>query len=1791
MATVTTIRGSTTGSQGSGLALSTGTDGGTMAQPQVPPVGILWDLANQELVNAADTSQHKTVLEIAAEMNLFSTSVQGFHSYMATFPDVNSMDRGQVEYMIKSLDYEIEQKGNFSFDEVIPVMVHTLAKGAEEQYRICTDGAQTLVDLFNGNPAALEAVVNRLLDRMFCYGASKTTMLGNVIGHKIGRQPVAKEVEHLYRFVSQVVSEFIRRVEVIEKKAVVADVGLAVWNVMTRFKDYGPVPGGPGQNRDLLNTGRKQFNIPIATPSAQQLQFPATQAASNSTALTTSVQNILNQAQLLAAHHQQQPGGMGQLNSANIFGAVMTDPMRTSQEVYTQAIAAAYARPPVVGVDGTRGMTMAGAPRPERVDLQSLADLVQSINQQYGPTSFTGAHFPQLLQDHFGVIPTSNSGLSRLGIGQPQPQGSTGVDGGSATRSVVSVTVSPVTPSPTLPPLPGPPGAGGGPPGPVGPLADGGGGGGGGAGGGGGGGPSGPPGGGGGGPSGPGGLPAGDGGGPIPSPVVGVGTTPPTIPVITAHRSKRNKFELKYLDTLKPFSSPNEKTHYQAGEDYVNAFESLMSFIDFDEGIFVKAFAVKLEGSAKVWYDRLAFEHKVRYTDLKSHFYIFCNRDGYGEDYRQAISRMRQSKHEDCEQFYARLVEAQQKANRAALAVAPPAIRLNIHGLESQARNLTELLRATNDPKVYQTLRLTTQVHTNLLCTVPDRYLDSDLIAHWRNHLEEELALKLRYEIDPQNNLPWNELLQKTLNREQLLKEEKKRGHHARDEQERRRQATRAKREQNEGENHDERRKRKSQSQRAGAGIGTVKQEETAPFFRGNCRLCGEYGHKATHCTTPSGKSGGIVALTKVQHHIFSDESPNDLPRVFILPGYADKRFMTQIHFDSGSDVNLLDKEIADEWTDEQKLKFGFRLLDKHTVNPPTFSGIIAGSHFHAIGFVTKLPIRLGTPTIKAKHVVLTSFYIVPKLVYAVVIAFKKWNLFIRDLKLQQQKVILNDDVKPTWLSFQKPEPLAATRSDESGEQEVTLHSRGISLPATATRVRQPQYGQAIPAIPIHPSSVLSSPAAESSSSSQASKATQSSSSSAASESSRSSRTEGESEGKEENSEERNGVGAGGGPNQRTRGKGRGPASQAAVHRKIPKIHRGPGAPRQAAKPRVATSGGTVRVEPEMEDDPIVITAGLNPLYLTDGPPNVNYDYQSSSSVPFRVGGVRLIEKQTIKPHTAQVVEFRIPEKLHRSGALVKGQDYIFEPTRTNAPGIHVARALVTYDGTEMMKTHIMNTTDKPLVFHSGGVLGKIKPTMRTEIEKLAEDGQLSNAFWMKSNKDWNFDAELDKAIDATVLTPSQVRELKQLLIKYKDCFAPNPMSPGTTDEVMHDIETGETKPIRQPPARAAPAEQEVIRTTINQMLDAGVIERSQSPWASRIVLVRKKDGSPRFCVDYRQLNAVTVQDSYPIPYQQDLLDNLKDAQYFSSIDLASGYWQVKLTDRAKLKSAFISRYGLYQFLVMPFGLTNAPATFQRLMDLVLAGLNWVECMVYLDDIIIFSRTWEEHLQRVDHVMERLRKFKLKAKLQKCQFGARSINYLGHVISADGIAPDPSKIRTIQTLPNPQNVSELRAFLGFVGYYRRFIDQYAEIAEPLNQLLKKNKPYDWTEECSRAVQTFKERLASAPLLRRPDFHKPFTVVCDASNVGMGAVLEQMDEHGEPQPISYWSKTLNPAQRNYATPEREMPRDCRSHQAISSLPGGSAFHSGYRSQCIEMATDQKGTGQWTTSAMGITLARV
>lgn len=321
-------------------------------------------------------------------------------------------------------------------------------------------------------------------------------------------------------------------------------------------------------------------------------------------------------------------------------------------------------------------------------------------------------------------------------------------------------------------------------------------------------------------------------------------------------------------------------------------------------------------------------------------------------------------------------------------------------------------------------------------------------------------------------------------------------------------------------------------------------------------------------------------------------------------------------------------------------------------------------------------------------------------------------------------------------------------------------------------------------------------------------------------------------------------------------------------------------------------------------------------------------------------------------------------------------------------------------------------------------------------------------------------------------------------------------------------------------------------------MLNAGVISPSASPWCSPVVLVKKKDGSLRFCIYFRRLNDVTIKDSYPLPRIDVVLESLSGSSLFTALDLQSGYWQCEVNPNDRPKTAFSTGIGLYEFNVLPFGVCNGPATFQRLMDIVLDGLNWESALVYLDDVIVFGRNFQEHLERLSSVLARLKSAGLKINPKKCRLFHREVEFLGHIVSRQGIATDPEKVRVVREWPVPLNLTELRSFLGLASYYRRFIQSFASIADPLHKLLNKGERFLWTDECETAFRKLKRCLVSAPILAYPRCDEPFIIDADASNTGIGGVLSQIQE-GKERVVAYFSRALTEPERRYCVTRREL----------------------------------------------------
>ncbi|GJR63444.1 reverse transcriptase domain-containing protein [Tanacetum coccineum] len=340
--------------------------------------------------------------------------------------------------------------------------------------------------------------------------------------------------------------------------------------------------------------------------------------------------------------------------------------------------------------------------------------------------------------------------------------------------------------------------------------------------------------------------------------------------------------------------------------------------------------------------------------------------------------------------------------------------------------------------------------------------------------------------------------------------------------------------------------------------------------------------------------------------------------------------------------------------------------------------------------------------------------------------------------------------------------------------------------------------------------------------------------------------------------------------------------------------------------------------------------------------------------------------------------------------------------------------------------------------------------------------------------------------------------------------------------------------PVAKSPYRLAPLEMEELSGQLKELQDKGFIQPSSSSWGAPVLFVKKKDGSFRMCIDYRELSKLTVKNRYPLPSIDDLFDQLQGSQFFSKIDLRSGYHQLRVHEDDIPKTAFRTRYGYFEFTVMPFGLTNAPAIFMDLMNRVCRSYLDKFVIVFIDDILIYSKTQEEHVEHLRLVLELLKRNKLYSKFSKYEFWLREVQFLGHVINGNGIHVDPSKIDAIKNWKAPRTPTEVRSFLRLAGYYRRFIKNFYNIAKSLTILTQKSKTFDWGEEQELAFQTLKDKLCNAPVLALPDRPKDYIVYCDASGIGLGCVLMQRGKV-----ITYASRQLKIHEKNYTTHDLEL----------------------------------------------------
>ncbi|KAL0880701.1 hypothetical protein ABMA27_001917 [Loxostege sticticalis] len=501
-----------------------------------------------------------------------------------------------------------------------------------------------------------------------------------------------------------------------------------------------------------------------------------------------------------------------------------------------------------------------------------------------------------------------------------------------------------------------------------------------------------------------------------------------------------------------------------------------------------------------------------------------------------------------------------------------------------------------------------------------------------------------------------------------------------------------------------------------------------------------------------------------------------------------------------------------------------------------------------------------------------------------------------------------------------------------------------------------------------------------------------------------------------------------------------------------------------------------------------------------------------------------------IPPRTETVIECSVSNPDIKEGLILD---------QKLSENLLIANCLVTVKKNNRINLSIINTSEKPITLKSDLNL-KLSPLHSSDFPERSSVPINHINVSMDCHKRTE---EVLKQLRVSHLNHEEKELLFQLCSEYSDIFHLPGESLTYTNALKHEIKTTTDVPIHVKSYRFPEIHKAEVRKQINKMLEQNIIEPSDSPWSSPIWVVPKKlDASNtqkwRVVIDYRKLNDITIGDTYPIPQITEILDQLGSSSYFSTLDLASGFHQIQLNEADKPKTAFTVPEGHFQFTRMPFGLKNAPSTFQRLMNSALSGLQGIRCFVYLDDVVSYGHDLNSCISNLKAIFQRIRDFNLKLQPDKCEFLRREVCYLGHIITEQGVKPNPEKVKAVTAFPIPKTPKDIKSFLGLVSYYRRFIPDFSKVAKALTSLLKKDTPFIWQNQQQLAFDTLKHKLTTAPLLIYPDFSKPFILTCDASNHAVGAVLSQGDV-GKDQPIAFASRTLNKSECNYSTTEKEL----------------------------------------------------
>ena len=502
---------------------------------------------------------------------------------------------------------------------------------------------------------------------------------------------------------------------------------------------------------------------------------------------------------------------------------------------------------------------------------------------------------------------------------------------------------------------------------------------------------------------------------------------------------------------------------------------------------------------------------------------------------------------------------------------------------------------------------------------------------------------------------------------------------------------------------------------------------------------------------------------------------------------------------------------------------------------------------------------------------------------------------------------------------------------------------------------------------------------------------------------------------------------------------------------------------------------------------------------------------------------VRLIGKTTIPARSEQVVTVRCKDHC----SLLEMD---FEPKRlAGFGGVVVSKARVVPNVNGMFQITILNSTQTDVILNNRHIVGSLSTANEivARIDPSAQD-DIANV-------------KLESIDDIAMgenLSEEQKNKIKKLVTDYKDIFAQNPKNPKRTVMMKHKIVTGDALPVKSKIRRTAAAWEDYIDGQVKEMLKHDIIRPSCSPWNSPLLLVKKKDNSMRFVCDFRGLNDVTKKDNYPLPHIRDVVDKMEGSEFWTTLDAASAYWSMPLDEQDREKTAFAVPRGKYEFNVTPYGLTNAGASYQRLMDVCLSGLPTNRILAYMDDIVIFSRSFEQHMTDVEAVFQRLRTANIALKASKCVFAAEKVDFLGYELSSLGIKPQKRLTTTIKEFPQPKNRKEVKRFLGMAGFYRNFIRGFGDISHPLNKLTCDDIKFEWNEHCEKAFNDLKLCLTSEPVLAFPRLGEDFIVDVDASNIAFGGVLIQEGSDSLLHPVGYFSDSVQKSQKDWAPTTKE-----------------------------------------------------